>query len=67
MATKRVLCRAGRHHWVTVENPDGEFYDRCERCGKDRGIDLSGASSGVVGMEKQAIEGFVQDRKKQNR
>lgn len=63
VATKPVLCRAGRHHWATVKNADGEPYVRCDRCGKDRGIDLTGATSGVYGMEKQAIEGFVDDRK----
>ena len=61
---KPLRCRICRHHWLSVKNPDGDLYARCQRCGKDRAIEFTGATSGIVGMEKQAIEGFVQERNK---
>ena len=42
---KSLLCLVGRHKWEHVKNPDGEDYQRCARCKRDRGFegnDLSG-------------------------
>ena len=36
---KSVLCRVGRHKWETVKNSDGEKYQRCSRCRRDRGFE----------------------------
>jgi hypothetical protein len=34
---KPLLCRLNlRHRWEVRKNPDGEPYQRCTRCGKDR-------------------------------
>lgn len=34
---KPLLCLLNiRHHWETESSPDGERYQRCSRCGKDR-------------------------------
>ncbi len=37
-------CRVlRRHHWVTRSTEDGNRYDACSRCGRDRGgIDVGG-------------------------
>lgn len=68
MASARSLpCRIGRHHWATVKNPDGDLYKRCQRCGTDQGIDLSGATSGVMGMEQQAIKGLLEERNRKKK
>ena len=36
---KSVLCRLGRHNWETEKNTDGETYQRCSRCHRDRGFE----------------------------
>ena len=63
MSAKALRCRFGRHHWIATTNPDGDPYDRCQRCGKDRVTGMKGATGGVMGMTQQAIRGFVKKRK----
>lgn len=36
-----LLCRLRRHRWQTETTPDGDRYQRCVRCGKDRDEDLN--------------------------
>jgi hypothetical protein len=31
-----LFCRVGRHHWHAVSTSDGQRYECCLRCGKDR-------------------------------
>lgn len=44
--SKPLLCLLNvKHHWVEVSTEDGQRYERCSKCGKDRmdypwGIDL---------------------------
>jgi hypothetical protein len=36
-STKPLLCRLRLHHrWVSRHNEDGEYYQQCKACGKDR-------------------------------
>src|SRR6478752_4876599 len=33
---KPLLCRLNvHHHWLAERSPDGEWYRRCSKCGKD--------------------------------
>ena len=45
-------CRVlRRHHWVTRSTEDGNRYDACSRCGRDRGdIDVGGGPNVGFGV-----------------
>jgi hypothetical protein len=49
--TKPPLCLLNiRHHWEGQSSPDGDRYERCSKCGKDRmdypwGIDPKGRNT----------------------
>ena len=30
-------CRLGRYRWTTAKNSDGQSFQTCARCGRDRG------------------------------
>ena len=50
-----LLCRLNlHHHWVPERSPDGEWYRRCSKCGKDdpgsfNERDVDGIGPGMVG------------------
>jgi len=54
---KALRCRLYRHKWESLKNADGEAYDRCQRCGTDRGVDLHGRdpNATIIGMEMGAV------------
>jgi hypothetical protein len=35
--SKSLRCRLYRHRWQALTNADGDGYERCMRCGLDRG------------------------------
>jgi hypothetical protein len=41
------LCRLRLHRWMACQNPDGEFYLRCRRCGVDH-FELKPARNGNI-------------------
>ena len=44
-------CRLGIHHWHTMRTQDGDQYDCCTRCGKDRTESFGGGPwTGDFGM-----------------
>lgn len=49
-STRSVRCRVGLHRWHTASTTDGQRYDACLLCGKDRGERSSGFVSGGSGM-----------------
>lgn len=48
--TRPVRCRVGLHRWHTASTADGQRYDACLLCGKDRGERFSGFVSGGSGL-----------------
>jgi hypothetical protein len=51
LPAKPLRCRLGRHLWMHETNPDGDPYDRCQRCGEDRleaSVSRDQASAGAV-------------------
>ena len=56
LRSKPLLCRLNiRHHWEEQSSPDGERYQRCSKCGKDRmdypwGTHPEGGGTNTIGM-----------------
>lgn len=38
-----IRCRLGRHHWHWTSTTDGERYECCVRCGRDRTEQVAGS------------------------
>jgi hypothetical protein len=51
LRSKPLMCLLNvRHHWAVESGPDGERYERCTKCGKDRmdypwGVDPNGSNT----------------------
>lgn len=43
---KPLMCWLGLHHWTQQWTDDGQDFDRCSRCGKDRSDDETYGHSG---------------------
>ena len=48
-STRPLRCRVGLHRWHPANTTDGQRYDACLLCGKDRGERYSGFVSGGSG------------------
>ena len=51
-------CRVNLHRWHTTSTTDGQRYDACVFCGKDRGERYSGFVSGGSGMPGGGLGGL---------
>ena len=67
MATKPLLCRVGRHHWVHVKNLDGDPYDRCQRCGTDRFEPSISRRQAAAGAELRSVRTQLRGQSRQHR
>lgn len=56
--TQPLRCRVGLHRWHTTSTTDGQRYDSCSFCGKDRGERYSGFVSGGSGLPGGGLGGL---------
>jgi hypothetical protein len=64
---KSPLCLVYWHKWTLTENPDGESYKRCSRCGVEAVVDMSDPAASDGFLYRKGAQGLSDWRLRKRR